>query len=297
VFGLVLLCLGTLAVACQLVVVLRLRPAQRAAVPGLLRSPAALWDAAVSAVIWMPIADRDNGPAAWLAQVVAVGVLGAIGGALRDARRDDRPQLDAFCRKHGFERWSRRRRVPRPWRRREAADTLVVPEEWQAAAGGLVASLRRLGGSVEVLAAGSGWLNGYAALVADTRTGDAQRMAVWLDVRRDAGEIIVGPPPSHELSRRREVRHEPRLTQPGVVVTVTAEASDAEAAALLRPLDLLRQPLAAGDDFVLRLGPDGLLVAVLGRAAQEFEYEALADFALAVAAAARPGSERYAAFR
>jgi hypothetical protein len=225
-----------------------------------------------------------------------MGALGAVARALREAARDDRPPLDAFCREHRFERWSRRRRLRRPWRRREAADTLIVPAEWSAAAEDLVAGLRRLGGSVEVLAAGSGWLGGRAALVADTRTGHVQRMAVWLDVRRDAGEIAVGPPPSHELTRRREVRHELRLTVPGLVVTVTPEASDAEAAALLQPVDLVRHPLADGDDFILRLGVHGLLVAVLGWEAQQFEYEALADLALAVAAAAQPSSGRYAAF-
>jgi hypothetical protein len=262
-FGLALLGLAALFVAGRLVIALR-RPAQRAALPGLLRSPAAL---------------------------------AVLGHALQEAARDDRPTLDAFCRQHGFERWARRRRMPRPWRRRRAADTLVVPEAWADAAEDLVASLRRLGGSIEVLAAGSGWLDGRPAVIADACADDVMRVAIWLDARRAAGEIAVTRPPLHQLTRRREVRYEPRLTPPGLVVTISPEVADGEPKELLRPLDLVHHPLAEGGELVLRFGTDGLLVAVPLWRAEEVGFDALAELAVAATTAAQPGSARFAAYR
>src|SRR5262249_20760989 len=75
VFGLVLLGVSVLVVGCQLVVVLLRRPAQRAALPGLLRSPVALVDAGLAALVWIGVADRGHGRAAWVIQIVAAAAL------------------------------------------------------------------------------------------------------------------------------------------------------------------------------------------------------------------------------
>ena len=296
-FGLALLGLATLFLVGRLVIALR-RPAQRAALPRLIWSPVALVDAAGAAFLWLPLAAGERGTSAWLAEIVAVATLAVLGRALQEAGRDDRPRLDAFCRRHGFERWGRRRRMPRPWRRRQAADTVVVPEAWADAAEDLVANLRRLGGSIEVVAA--------AERLARRRSdgdrrgstpGTRLRVAAWLDVRREAGEITIGRPAGHQVTRRREVRHEPRLTPPGLAVTISPEVAAGEEEELLRPLDLVHHPLAEGGELVLRLGPDGLLVALPRWRPEEAGFEALAELALAAAAAARPGSTRFAAYR